>query len=48
MLNSGKKIALRATSEKNILTLCVVRNNFLNETKNHTPPPPTSPPPPSS
>ena len=36
MLNSGNK---------NILTIVLSENIFLNETKNHTPPPPPPPPP---
>ena len=36
MLNSGKKI--------NILPLMLSEENFLNESKNHTPPPPPPPP----
>ena len=39
MLNSRKKIVLRAT-QKNILTLVLSEKKFLNETKNHNPPPP--------
>ena len=37
MLNSGKKFEFRAT-KKNILTLVLSEQNFLNETKNHNPP----------
>ena len=38
MLNSGKKIALRATKKIYILTLVLSELIFLNETKNHNPP----------
>ena len=40
MLNSGKKIALCATKNINILTLVLFEKKILNETKNHTYPPP--------
>jgi hypothetical protein len=39
MLNPGKKLALRATTKINILTLMLSGKKILNETKNHTPPP---------
>ena len=35
MLNSGKKFALCATKEINILTIALSEKKFLNETKNH-------------
>ena len=38
MLNSGKKIPLRATKKINILTLVLPEKQFLNETINHNPP----------
>ena len=38
MLNSGKKFAFCAT-KKNILTLVLSEEKFLNETKNHNPHP---------
>ena len=40
MLNSGKKIRALRDKKKNILTVVLSENIFLNETKNHTPPPP--------
>jgi hypothetical protein len=39
MLNSGKKIRALRDKKKNILTLVLSENKFLNETKNHNPPP---------
>ena len=39
MLNSGKKFRTVRDKKKNILTLVVSENFFLNETKNHNPPP---------
>ena len=39
MLNSGKKFALCATKEINILTLVLSEKVFLNEAKNHNPAP---------
>ena len=39
MLNSGKKFALCATKEINILTLVLSENFFLNEAKNYNPAP---------
>ena len=38
MLNPGKKLALRATTKINILTLMLSGKKILNETKNHNPP----------
>ena len=38
MLNSEKKIALRATKKINILTPVLSEKKILNETKNHNPP----------
>ena len=38
MLNSGKKIALRATKKINILALVLSEKKILNETKNRNPP----------
>ena len=38
MLSSGKKFALCATKEINILTLMLYEKIILNETKNHIPP----------
>ena len=38
MLNSGKKIALRATKKINILTLVLSEKKILNKTKKHNPP----------
>ena len=43
MLNSGKKIPLRATKKINILTLVLPEKQFLNETINHNLPPPPPP-----
>ena len=39
MRNSGKKFALCATKNNNIITLVLSEIKFLNETKKHTPPP---------
>ena len=39
MLNSGNKFR-RLRDKKNILTLVLSEEKFLNETKNHNPPPP--------
>ena len=38
MINSGKKISYSPDKQKNILTLVLSENKFLNETKNHNPP----------
>ena len=39
MLNSGKKIRALRDIRKNILTLVLSENKFLNEKKPHSPPP---------